>query len=119
MDIKYVSSLINGDRSNQYPSGNDIKDSGINFITSENLHNLKLEIVENSKYITAEKYNSLRGAKLRINDLIFCLRGSLGICSINTDLTEGTIASSLVVIRPNDKINPYYLNYSTIFYFLW
>lgn len=112
MDIKYVSSLINGDRSNQYPSGNDIKDSGVNFITSENLHNLKLEIVENSKYITAEKYNSLRGAKLRINDLIFCLRGSLGICSINTDLTEGTIASSLVVIRPNDKINPYYLNYS-------
>ncbi|XBG81263.1 restriction endonuclease subunit S [Enterococcus cecorum] len=104
--------LINGDRSNQYPSGNDIKDSGVNFITSENLHNLKLEIVENSKYITAEKYNSLRGAKLRINDLIFCLRGSLGICSINTDLTEGTIASSLVVIRPNDKINPYYLNYS-------
>ncbi|XBG72578.1 restriction endonuclease subunit S [Enterococcus cecorum] len=112
MDIKYVSDLINGDRSNQYPSGNDIKDSGVNFITSENLHNLKLEIVENSKYITAEKYNSLRGAKLRINDLIFCLRGSLGICSINTDLTEGTIASSLVVIRPNDKINPYYLNYS-------
>ena len=112
MDIKYVSSLINGDRSDQYPSGSDIKDSGVNFITSENLHNLKLEIVENSKYITAEKYNSLRGAKLRINDLIFCLRGSLGICSINTDLTEGTIASSLVVIRPNDKINPYYLNYS-------
>lgn len=41
---------------------------------------------------------------------MFCLRGSIGICAINKELTEGTIASSLVVIRPKN-INHDFLNY--------
>ena len=53
---------------------------------------------------------SFAGAKVQINDIVFCLRGSVGKCSINKQIMEGTIASSLVIIRA-ESINPDYLNY--------
>ncbi len=50
------------------------------------------------------------GAKIKLDDIIFCLRGSVGKCSINKNFNEGTIASSLVVIRANEIVAEY-LNY--------
>ncbi|MFR5052268.1 MAG: restriction endonuclease subunit S, partial [Ruminococcus bicirculans (ex Wegman et al. 2014)] len=49
-------------------------------------------------------------AKIALGDIIYCLRGSVGNCAINKEATEGTVASSLVDIRPT-KIHPEYLNY--------
>lgn len=109
--IKYVADFINGDRSENYPSGDEMVDDGILFVTSNNIHALVLSTVGmNSKYITEEKYKALRGAKLRLNDVIYCLRGSVGMCAINKTEEEGTVASSLVVIRANE-LSPDYLNY--------
>ena len=109
--IKKVAQAFNGDRSSNYPSGDDIVSSGILFITSNNLGSIELNIgIPSNKYITPQKYNELRGAKVQINDIVFCLRGSVGKCSINKQIMEGTIASSLVVIRA-ESINPDYLNY--------
>lgn len=109
--IKKVAQAFNGDRSSNYPSGDDIVSSGILFITSNNLGAIELNIgIPSNKYITPQKYNELRGAKVQINDIVFCLRGSVGKCSINKQIMEGTIASSLVVIRA-ESINPDYLNY--------
>lgn len=109
--LKHYASFHNGDRSSNYPSGDDLKDSGVIFVTSNNIHNITLES-ENveSKYITPEKYNSLGGAKLRINDIIYCLRGSIGNCAINKSHSEGTVASSLVAIRAHHFVADY-LNY--------
>ena len=109
--IKQVADAYNGDRSSNYPSGDDIVSEGVPFITSNNLGAITLS-TENgkNKYITEEKYSSLRGAKLQLNDIVFCLRGSVGKCSINKQYDCGTIASSLVVFRAN-RINPDYLNY--------
>ncbi len=116
--IKYDATFYNGDRSEEYPSGNDILDEGIPFINSENIHDTFLD-VSSCKCITNEKYKRLGGAKLKINDIVFCLRGSVGNCSINKSINEGTVASSLVAIRANN-INPDFLNYylnsdSTVF----
>ena len=97
--MKFVASFFNGDRSSKYPSGTDIVDTGVIFVTSNNLGNIILNKNVDTKYITKEKYDDLGGAKLRINDIIFCLRGSVGKCSINKTESEGTIASSLVAIR--------------------
>lgn len=109
--IKKVAQAFNGDRSSNYPSGDDIVSSGILFITSNNLGAIELNIgIPSNKYITPQKYNELRGAKVQINDIVFCLRGSVGKCSINKQIMEGTIASSLVIIRA-ESINPDYLNY--------
>lgn len=109
--MKFVASFHNGDRSSKYPSGTDIVDSGVIFITSNNLGNIELNTnISTNKYISEEKYNDLGGAKIKLDDIIFCLRGSVGKCSINKNFNEGTIASSLVVIRANEIVAEY-LNY--------
>lgn len=109
--LKYLTSFHNGDRGTNYPSGNDMVDKGIYFLTSNNIHGVYLDTsIKNSKFITLERYNLLSGAKIQINDIIFCLRGSVGNCSINKSLSEGTISSSLMVIRPL-IIHPDLLNY--------
>lgn len=109
--LRLLAEFYNGDRSSRYPSGDDIQSEGIIFVTSNNLGGIKLNVdIATNKFITQEKYNELGGAKLQIDDIVFCLRGSVGKCSINKIFDAGTIASSLVVIRPK-KVNPDYLNY--------
>lgn len=109
--IKYVAKFLNGDRGKNYPSGNDLTDSGIVFLTSNNIRGVVLDCTSDiTKYITEKRYNILGGAKIRKNDIIFCLRGSVGNCAINKTENEGTIASSLVDIRPI-KVVAGFLNY--------
>ena len=113
-----IAKFFNGDRSKNYPSGDDLQDEGVPFITSNNLGQTELNMnITTNKFITEEKYNSMGGAKIRMNDIIFCLRGSVGKCSINHSIEKGTVASSLVVIRANNisaRFLNYYLNASFI-----
>ena len=109
--IRQVAKFYNGDRSSKYPSGDDIVSEGIVFITSNNLGGIILNTnISKNKFITKQKYDELGGAKLRRNDIVFCLRGSVGKCSINKTFDDGTIASSLVVIRAK-KVDADYLNF--------
>jgi len=63
-------------------------------------------------FISPERFNLLGSGKVKLNDILFCLRGSLGKCALNTEITEGAIASSLVILRPNvDVILPEFLLY--------
>ena len=109
--IKDVATFHNGDRGVNYPSGDDLVSDGIPFLTSNNLHQLLLDIEKYTcKYITLDRYNILGGVKIQLDDIIYCLRGSIGNCTLNKQITEGTVASSLMVIRPR-YISPEYLNY--------
>ncbi|ERT57245.1 type I restriction enzyme S subunit [Peptoniphilus koenoeneniae] len=109
--LKQLASFHNGDRGKNYPSGNDLVDEGVYFLTSNNIHGYYLDIDKSiSKFITNERLNVLNGAKIQINDIVFCLRGSVGNCSINKSLEKGTIASSLMLIRPIN-IDADFLNY--------
>lgn len=109
--VKYHALFFNGDRGKNYPGDDDLQSEGIPFITSNNLHELVLNINPSiSKYITNECYNRLGGAKIQLNDILFCLRGSVGICAINKELRDGTVASSLMDVRPI-KIDADFLNY--------
>lgn len=109
--IKYIAKFYNGDRSEKYPKDYEIVEEGIPFLNSENIHGEVVDTSLKCKYITNEKYSELGGAKLQINDIIFCLRGSIGLCAINKTEKKGTIASSLVAIRANNSILPDFLNY--------
>lgn len=110
--VKFVADFYNGDRGKNYPSGDDLVDDGIVFLTSNNIHSTVLDTnPEITKYITLERYKLLGGAKIRKGDLIFCLRGSVGLCSINESENEGTVASSLTVLRPKN-INNHFLNFT-------
>lgn len=107
--IKMIASFFNGDRTSRYPQPSDFVDSGVAFLTSRNIDSDEVDLSE-TKYITDDKYKSLSGAKIQIDDIIFCLRGSVGKCAINRTLSCGTVASSLATIRPKD-IYPEYLLY--------
>ena len=109
--IKDVAFFLNGDRGKNYPSGDDMVKEGIYFLTSNNIRGIIVDCdVEISKFITLERYNILGGAKIQLNDIIYCLRGSIGNCAINKKLTQGTVASSLMTIRPT-HISSDFLNY--------
>ena len=101
--------MYNGDRSSKYPNASDMVDDGIPFINAGDLENGSVNL-KTANNITREKYNQLCGAKLQIGDIVYCLRGTLGKNAFIDNFEEGTIASSLVAIRPKN-IDGRYLYY--------
>ena len=94
-----VATFINGDRGKNYPSAKDFVESGVPFINAGHLKNGIIRY-DKMNYITINKYNSLGSGKIIKNDILFCLRGSLGKYAIVAEDSMGAIASSLVIIRP-------------------
>jgi len=89
--------LINGDRGKNYPSKDKLTHTGIPFISAINLNDGLVSTV-NLLHMSLEQYEKIGSGKLIMNDLLFCLRGSIGKNAIN-QLGEGAIASSLVIWR--------------------
>lgn len=102
--------FINGDRGKNYPSGTDIVDSGVPFINAGHLEGNKIDF-SNMNYITEEKYQMLNSGKIQLDDILYCLRGSLGKKAI-VEFEMGAIASSLVILRSFGEIEPIFLLYS-------
>ena len=98
--------MFNGDRGNNYPKDSELISEGIPFINAGDLKNGQIDL-KNCKKISREKFNQLSGAKIRQGDILYCLRGTLGKNAI-VKFNEGTVASSLVDIRPK-TINGIYL----------
>lgn len=92
-----VCEFINGDRGKNYPSSKDFVDKGIPFINAGHVQNNDISF-ENMNYISKEKFNKLGSGKVKKNDILYCLRGSLGKNAI-VNIEEGAIASSLVILR--------------------
>lgn len=109
--------MYNGDRSSKYPNDSDLVPKGIPFINAGDLVDGRVNLVS-AKKITREKYNDLGGAKIKKGDIVYCLRGTLGKNAYIDDFDEGTVASSLVCIRPKDIIGRflYYVLNSNIEY---
>ena len=99
--------MFNGDRSNKYPNAQDMVPEGIPFINAGDLENGRVNLVTANK-ISRKKYDGLGGAKLQLGDIVYCLRGTLGKNAYIGNFEEGTVASSLVAIRPKN-INGRYL----------
>jgi len=58
--------------------------------------------MKNMDYISKERFDLLRSGKIKKGDILFCLRGSLGKFAKVENISEGAIASSLVIIRPKE-----------------
>ncbi|WHS06735.1 restriction endonuclease subunit S [Ligilactobacillus salivarius] len=101
-----VVEMFNGDRGYNYPKDSELISEGIPFINAGDLKNGQIDL-KNCKKISREKFNQLSGAKIRQGDILYCLRGTLGKNAI-VKFNEGTVASSLVDIRPK-TINGIYL----------
>lgn len=93
--------MFNGDRSSKYPNAADMVSDGIPFINAGDLENGTVNLMTCNR-ISREKYNDLGGAKLQRGDIVYCLRGTLGKNAFIGNFDEGTVASSLVALRPKN-----------------
>ena len=103
-----VAEFINGDRGTNYPSKSDFAEKGIPFINAGHLTGGEVDFAE-MNYISEDRFHKLGSGKTRANDLLYCLRGSLGKTAIVRHNGDAAIASSLVIIRPCEKCSVEYL----------
>lgn len=109
-DLRNVCVLINGDRGKNYPSRDKLSKEGIPFVNAGFLQNNRIVDVK-MNYIDEDRYNLLNSGKFIINDILFCIRGSLGKVALNTTFEKGAIASSLIIVRPEKGLDPKYTLY--------
>ena len=98
--------FYNGDRSSRYPNESDMVSDGIPFINAGDLVSGRVKL-DTANKITEEKFNELSGAKIQRGDIIYCLRGTLGKNAFVDNFDIGTVASSLVDIRPQKIVGKY------------
>ena len=106
--LRDVVQFINGDRSSNYPKGADYVASGIPFISAADLGDGEVNFASARK-VSATAYERLRSGKIQRDDVLFCLRGSIGKIAYIKESQAGAIASSLVIIRAGEPIDPRYL----------
>ena len=105
-----VSNFENGDRSSNYPSGDDIKTEGVLFLSTKNIVASKLDLSK-PQFITQEKFKSLSRGKAQSGDLIITLRGTLGSCCIfDCEVETAFINAQMMIIRPTAKVISQYLH---------
>jgi type I restriction enzyme S subunit len=101
----------NGDRGENYPSKSVQTVSGIPFINAGHLTDSGIDFSD-MNYIPKERFEILKKGKIRKEDILFCLRGSLGKVASVENLDEGVIASSLVIVRSGSLVlNKFLLSY--------
>lgn len=102
-ELGNVCSFENGDRGTNYPSRSVRTSHGIPFINAGHLTESGIDIA-NLDFIPRERFNLLSNGKIRRGDILFCLRGSLGKFASVGNLSEGAVASSLVIVRPKESV---------------
>ena len=91
--------IINGDRGKNYPAKNTLKKQGIPFISAQNLDGKTVINDDELFCMSDEQYQRLGSGKLQMDDIVICIRGSLGKHG-RYPFETGAIASSLVICRP-------------------
>jgi type I restriction enzyme S subunit len=86
-------------------------ESGIPFIRSQNVHFQGL-VLDNVSYIDIDIHNSMSGSKVSYNDVLLNITGgSIGRCCVVQVNQEMNVNQHVCIIRTNNKLSPYYLNY--------
>jgi type I restriction enzyme S subunit len=106
--LEEICTFENGDRGENYPSKAARTESGIPFINAGHLTDDGVDM-ESMDFISKERFDLLSNGKICPDDILFCLRGSLGKFASVGDLNEGAIASSLVIVRPGKSIRPEFI----------
>jgi type I restriction enzyme S subunit len=100
--LKWIFQFMNGDRGSNYPTSEEIIEEGIPFINAGDLVGDGLSL-DNMKYVSELKYQTMGGAKLLDGDILYCLRGSVGKTAVFRGDIGGSLASSLVALRNMDE----------------
>jgi type I restriction enzyme S subunit len=100
--LKNKATFENGDRSSNYPSGSDVIESGVLFLSTKNIVKNQLDL-KRRQFISEEKFASLTRGKAKANDLIITLRGTLGSCCIFKN-DRAFINAQMMIIRAGDEL---------------
>jgi type I restriction enzyme S subunit len=98
-----ICSFENGDRGKNYPGRKAFVPEGVPFINAGHLENGRIDWTA-MNFIPEEHYHRLGNGKVKQDDLLFCLRGSLGKFGKVDRIGLGAIASSLVIVRAKDRV---------------
>ncbi len=90
--------MINGDRGKNYPAKSTLSNKGIPFISAVNLDGKSVVNDDNLLCLSDAQYDKLGSGKLIKDDVVVCIRGSLGKHG-KFPFDKGAIASSLVILR--------------------
>ena len=96
--IAHLVSVLNGDRGKNYPAKSALSTRGIPFISALNLDGKSVVDDDNLLRMSAQQYERLSNGKLVRDDIVVCIRGSLGKHG-RYPFDKGAIASSLVILR--------------------
>lgn len=96
--LSQIWSILNGDRGKNYPAKSTLSKTGIPFISAINLNGKTVVEDENLLCLSQIQYDKLVNGKLQKNDVVVCIRGSLGKHGVYP-FDQGAIASSLVILR--------------------
>jgi type I restriction enzyme S subunit len=114
--LKRHANFIDGDRSSEYPNENDLKESGVLFLSSKNISNGKLSI-KNANFISSQKFERLNRGKAIDGDLIVKVRGSTGrigeLAIFEADRIKHITAfinAQMMIIRVEASLNNYFLS---------
>jgi type I restriction enzyme S subunit len=91
-----------GSMANQY------KESGVYFLRSQNIRPFEVSL-ENVVFIDQAFHQSLRKSQLRAGDLAIVRTGYPGTAAVVPEYLTELNCSDLVIVRPTDSLNPYYL----------
>ena len=111
--ISSIWQVLNGDRGKNYPAKSTLSNEGIPFISALNLNNNTVVDDDNLLCLSESQYEKLGNGKLLQNDIVVCIRGSLGKHG-RFPFKKGAIASSLVIMRSslsNQIIDDYLMLY--------
>ncbi len=109
-ELGCLAQLINGDRGDSYPTKSSFVSDGVPFINAGHLNDGEITSTE-MNYITLSAFQALRSGQVREDDILFCLRGSLGKVGLVKGIEKGAIASSLVIVRPTAQAHSRFLLY--------
>ena len=104
--------ISDGNYSSKYPKNDDFLESGIPFISANNLRNGKV-VWDNMKFISPQQHESLKKGHLKTGDVLLVTRGSLGTTAyVTKDFEDANINAQLVLLRADGKtIDKRYLYY--------
>ena len=96
--LSRIASVLNGDRGKNYPAKSTLLHEGIPFISALNLDGKGVIDDDNLLCMSEQQYDRLGNGKLIKDDIVVCIRGSLGKHG-RYPYERGAIASSLVILR--------------------
>jgi len=90
--------------------GFKFEDEGINFIKIESVTEDGNFLTHKFNYISDECHEKLNRSQLHENDVLFSIAGAFGRSAVVTkSILPANTNQALAIIRPSNKINPYYL----------